>query len=206
MVQKVNYYDILLKFCSERNIPVIEISEDEYYWGIIKYVILQIYDENIARLIYFKLTHDNISNMLLDGEDFEDPTKNILFLLSSMIGNPVALYYSNLTCCASTTQDLSDFVFEKNVEKYKPDIVPIIKDVDLLYHESTFLHELKDLAVYTGHTTAKEAGMIAKQANVKKLILGHFSNRYNDLSVFLNEACENFPETYLPEQLEAVKI
>ena len=123
MVQKVNYYDILLKFCSERNIPVIEISEDEYYWGIIKYVILQIYDENIARLIYFKLTHDNISNMLLDGEDFEDPTKNILFLLSSMIGNPVALYYSNLTCCASTTQDLSDFVFEKNVEKYKPDIV-----------------------------------------------------------------------------------
>ena len=123
MVQKVNYYDILLKFCSERNIPVIEILEDEYYWGIIKYVILQIYDENIARLIYFKLTHDNISNMLLDGEDFEDPTKNILFLLSSMIGNPVALYYSNLTCCASTTQDLSDFVFEKNVEKYKPDIV-----------------------------------------------------------------------------------
>lgn len=123
MVQKVNYYDILLKFCSERNIPVIEISEDEYYWGIIKYVILQIYDENIARLIYFKLTHDNISNMLLDGEDFEDPTKNILFLLSSMIDNPVALYYSNLTCCASTTQDLSDFVFEKNVEKYKPDIV-----------------------------------------------------------------------------------
>lgn len=123
MVQKVNYYDILLKFCSERNIPVIEISEDEYYWGIIKYVILQIYDENIARLIYFKLTHDNIFNMLLDGENFEDPTKNILFLLSSMIGNPVALYYSNLTCCASTTQDLSDFVFEKNVEKYKPDIV-----------------------------------------------------------------------------------
>ena len=60
--------------------------------------------------------------MLLDGEDFEDPTKNILFLLSSMIDNPVALYYSNLTCCASTTQDLSDFVFEKNVEKYKPDL------------------------------------------------------------------------------------
>ena len=123
MVQKVNYYDILLKFCSERNIPVIEIPEIEYYWGIIKYVILQIYDENIARLIYFKLTHDNISNILLNGKNFEDTMKSILFLLSSMIGNPVALYYSNLTCCASTTQDLSDFVFEKNVEKYKPNII-----------------------------------------------------------------------------------
>ena len=102
---------------------MIEIPEIEYYWGIIKYVILQIYDENIARLIYFKLTHDNISNILLNGKNFEDTMKSILFLLSSMIGNPVALYYSNLTCCASTTQDLSDFVFEKNVEKYKPNII-----------------------------------------------------------------------------------
>ena len=56
MVQKVNYYDILLKFCSERNIPVIEISEDEYYWGYYKNMfILQIYDENIARLILFQI-------------------------------------------------------------------------------------------------------------------------------------------------------
>ena len=62
------------------------------------------------------------------------------------------------------------------------------------------------MADYTGHTTALEAAKIARKANVKKLILGHFSNRYNDLSVFLNEACEIFPETYLPEQLEAVKI
>ncbi|MBT9803549.1 PucR family transcriptional regulator [Blautia sp. MCC269] len=123
IVQKVDYYTILLKFCSEREIPVIEIPEIEYYWGIIKYVILQIYDENIAWLIYFKLTHDNISNILLNGKNFEDTMKSILFLLSSMIGNPVALYYSNLTCCASTTQDLSDFVFEKNVEKYKPNII-----------------------------------------------------------------------------------
>ena len=90
--------------------------------------------------------------------------------------------------------------------KYKPNIVPIIKEVDLLYHEATFLHDLKKMADYTGHSTALEAAKIARKANVKKLILGHFSNRYNDLSVFLNEACEIFPETYLPEQLEAVKI
>ena len=62
------------------------------------------------------------------------------------------------------------------------------------------------MADYTGHSTALEAAKIARKANVKKLILGHFSNRYNDLSVFLNEACEIFPETYLPKQLEAVKI
>ena len=90
--------------------------------------------------------------------------------------------------------------------RYLESIIPIIKNVDVLYHEATFLHDLKKMADYTGHTTALEAAKIAKKANVKKFILGHFSNRYNDLSVFLNEACEIFPETYLPEQLEAVKI
>ena len=90
--------------------------------------------------------------------------------------------------------------------RYLESIIPIIKNVDVLYHEATFLHDLKEMADYTGHTTALEAAKIARKANVKKLILGHFSNRYNDLSVFLNEACEIFPETYLPEQLEAVKI
>ena len=90
--------------------------------------------------------------------------------------------------------------------RYLESMIPIIKNVDVLYHESTFLHDLKKMADYTGHTTALEAAKIARKANVKKLILGHFSNRYHDLSVFLNEACEIFPETYLPEQLEAVKI
>ena len=90
--------------------------------------------------------------------------------------------------------------------RYLESMIPIIKNVDVLYHEATFLHDLKKMADYTGHTTALEAAKIARKANVKKLILGHFSNRYHDLSVFLNEACEIFPETYLPEQLEAVKI
>ena len=90
--------------------------------------------------------------------------------------------------------------------RYLESIIPIIKNVDVLYHEATFLHDLKKMADYTGHTTALEAAKIASKANVKKLILGHFSNRYHDLSVFLNEACEIFPETHLPKQLEAVKI
>ena len=90
--------------------------------------------------------------------------------------------------------------------RYLESIIPIIKNVDVLYHEATFLHDLKKMADYTGHSTALEAAKIARKANVKKLILGHFSNRYHDLSVFLNEACEIFPETYLPKQLEAVKI
>lgn len=90
--------------------------------------------------------------------------------------------------------------------RIKEDIVPLIENVNLLYHESTFLHDLKEMADYTGHSTALEAARIARLANVEKLILGHFSNRYGDLSLFTEEARQIFPNTFLPKALEPVKI
>lgn len=86
--------------------------------------------------------------------------------------------------------------------RFKPDIIPIIQDVDLLYHEATFLEDLKDMANYTGHSTAREAATIAREANVGKLILGHFSNRYKDLNIMLEEALPVFENTVIPKQLE----
>lgn len=71
---------------------------------------------------------------------------------------------------------------------YKPDIAPIIKGVNLLYHESTFLEQHKNLTERTKHSTAKEAAEIAKLANVKQLILGHYSSRYKDINLFKTEA------------------
>ncbi len=76
-------------------------------------------------------------------------------------------------------------------------IIPIIKQVDLLYHEATFADEVKKRAKETGHSTARQAGEIAKRAEVKKLIIGHFSHRYKSLEVLLNEAREEFPNTEL---------
>lgn len=90
--------------------------------------------------------------------------------------------------------------------RYLENVIPIIKNVNVLYHESTFLHDLKEMADYTGHTTALEAAMIARKAEVGKLILGHFSNRYADLTVFTDEARAIFPNTFLPKALEPVKI
>jgi ribonuclease Z len=71
---------------------------------------------------------------------------------------------------------------------FKPNIVPQITGVSLLYHESTFLEEQEHLCKKTKHSTAKQAGIMAKKAQVHKLILGHFSARYKDLSLFEKEA------------------
>ena len=71
---------------------------------------------------------------------------------------------------------------------YKPDNLPQLKDVTFLYHESTFLEAHAKLANPTGHSTAREAGLMAKGANAQYLILGHYSTRYPDLTLFANEA------------------
>lgn len=71
---------------------------------------------------------------------------------------------------------------------FKPDIVPQIAGTTLLYHESTFLEEQEHLCEKTKHSTAKQAGIIAQKAGVQKLILGHFSARYKNLSLFEKEA------------------
>lgn len=81
--------------------------------------------------------------------------------------------------------------------KYNESILPIIKNVDLLYHEATFLKDDEAKASLRFHSTTHEAGIIAKKAQVKKLIIGHFSARYANLNVFLNEVQEVFPHSYV---------
>lgn len=82
---------------------------------------------------------------------------------------------------------------------YDEKIIPLIKDIDLLYHESTFLEDNKDLAQITKHATALEAATIAKMANVKQLILGHYSSRYKDTTLFQEEAKIKFTNSVLAE-------
>jgi ribonuclease Z len=83
---------------------------------------------------------------------------------------------------------------------YDERVINLVKEVDVLYHESTFLHEKLERAIETKHTTAKQAGMVATQANVKKLLIGHFSSRYDDLNVLLDEAKTEFVNTEIAEE------
>ncbi|NLP58186.1 ribonuclease Z [Lutibacter sp. B1] len=89
---------------------------------------------------------------------------------------------------------------------FKPDITPVIFNVNCLYHESTFLKDKENLAESTKHTTAEQAANIAKLAQVKQLILGHFSSRYKDKEKFKEEAQEIFENTILAEEGKVYKI
>lgn len=82
---------------------------------------------------------------------------------------------------------------------YNESIVPIIKNVEVLYHESTFLQKHEKLAQPTKHSTAKQAASIAKQANVGQLILGHYSTRYDSLEAFKEQAQSVFENVNLAE-------
>lgn len=80
---------------------------------------------------------------------------------------------------------------------YNEEVIPVIQNVDVLYHESTFLDSEARLAEKTLHSTAKEAATIALKANVKKLILGHYSTRYDGIELFKKEAETIFPNVLL---------
>jgi len=82
---------------------------------------------------------------------------------------------------------------------YKPSMIPQIKNTTVLYHESTFLEVNKELAAPTKHSTAIQAALIAKEANVKTLILGHFSTRYPSIEMFKEEATTVFEQIELAD-------
>lgn len=89
---------------------------------------------------------------------------------------------------------------------YFPDIINQIKGVDLLFHEATFADSEAVRAKETYHTTAAQAAEIARLAGVKKLLIGHFSARYEDETILLREASAIFPDTMLAAETLCISV
>lgn len=115
---------------------------------------------------------------LQEGSDYVSPLNEII--KNDLLTTP-GQHSSSYAYCADTGY------FEQITEK--------ITDVDLLYHESTYLHALEEKASERFHSTSKQAATIAKKANAKKLLLGHFSSMYENIDDFRAEACEIFENT-----------
>ena len=89
---------------------------------------------------------------------------------------------------------------------YHEPIIPIIRNCDLLYHEATFMEDKAADARAKFHSTAREAATIAQKANVRKLVIGHFSARYKEVESLLGEARAVFPETVLGEDGMRIEV
>jgi len=89
---------------------------------------------------------------------------------------------------------------------YSESIIPFIQNCDLLFHEATFMQDKSSAAKEKMHSTTIEAATIAEKSHAKKLIIGHFSARYDDLQPLLVEARTVFPETYLAEEGSVFQI
>lgn len=89
---------------------------------------------------------------------------------------------------------------------FRPENKRIIEGVDLLFHEATFGNDNVQRAKETFHTTAHQAAILASEANVKQLLIGHFSARYENESILLEEAKEIFPNTLLAKENMKIKL
>jgi ribonuclease Z len=134
---------------------------------------------DLERLRNFDIS-PSFFNRLKNGEDYvsEDGTviKNDVLTQAAEPGRVYAF-------CADT--------------KYDESIIPHIRNADMIYHETTYLDNLRQRAEDRFHSTSKQAAELALKAGVKKLLIGHFSSKYDTLEEFELEAREVFPNTEL---------
>lgn len=135
------------------------------------------------KLLKTKMPIEAIISMR-EGKDFADADGNVLYTVEEYTFPPKQ---SKKYCYCSDT------VFD-------PGLVDYVREVDLLYHEATFGDDETERARTTFHSTSRQAASIAMKANVGKLLLGHYSSRYKDLSPILDQAKQVFGNTFLSEE------
>ncbi len=148
----------------------------------------KMYSLNKTQLTYYKIPVAQFQE-IRKGNDavLEDGTIIPASRLTN--GRPIARQYA---FCSDT--------------RYSESVIEAVRGVDLLYHEATFLHELLQRAEQTFHTTAREAGEVAAKADVRQLLIGHFSVRYTDVNVLLEECKQFFNNTLCAEEGTIVSI
>ena len=164
------------------NIECFKVNHRIECWGFLfreKKNIRKIIPHQVKKYDVPKSFYENLHQ----GEDFINDKQEIIKndLLTIPVEPPKAYAY-----CADTA--FYDPIAEK------------IKEVDLVYHESTYLEEHSKKAADRFHSTSKQAATIAKKALAKKLLLGHFSSMYEKLDQFKEEACEIFENTEIAEE------
>lgn len=121
-------FETLLRFCNEHSIPVLEIPQDFSYWPVIKYLLLHVFDMEIAKAVYSKMTRDEFNCLFPEETSESRSLENLFDKAGRIFGNPIALYNEDLHYMYSSTSDLStsdksDLIIIDDNEKYVPNII-----------------------------------------------------------------------------------
>ena len=116
-------FETLLFFCNEHSIPVLEIPQDFNYWSIIKYLLLQVFNIEIAKAVYSKMTRDEFNRLFPEGTSDYRSLENLFDRAGRILGNPIALYDEDFHYMYSGTSEESDLIIADGYEKYVPNII-----------------------------------------------------------------------------------
>ena len=179
---------------------------------------IKILDNNQFSIYAFPLKHSIYTNGFLIKEKEK---KRKLILEKTLEKNIDKIYYNKLTKKENVINNDGVEIDYKDVTKpgekpkafaycsdtaYFDELINYIKGVDLLYCETTFLEKDKDKAELTLHSTSTDAATLAKKGRVKKLLIGHFSSRYDDNNDFITEAASIFENVIISEEGKKIDV
>ena len=116
-------FETLLLFCNEHSIPVLEIPQDFNYWPIIKYLLSQVFNTEISKAVYSKMTRDEFNRLFPEGTSEYRSLENLFDRAGRILGNPIALYDEDFHYMYSGTSEESDLIIADGYEKYVPNII-----------------------------------------------------------------------------------
>ena len=179
---------------------------------------IKILDNNQFSIYAFPLKHSVYTNGFLIREKEK---KRKLILEKALENNIDKIYFNKLTKRENVINndgvEINYMDVTKPAEKpkafaycsdtaYFDELINYIKGVDLLYCETTFLKKDKDKAALTLHSTTLDAATLAKKGRVKKLLIGHFSSRYDDDNVFNTEVASIFENVIISEEGKKIEV
>lgn len=179
---------------------------------------INIFENNQFSIYAFPLKHSIYTNGFLIKEKEK---KRKLILEKALEKNIDKIYYNKLTKKENVINNDGVEIDYKDVTKpgekpkafaycsdtaYFDELINYIKGVDLLYCETTFLEKDKDKAELTLHSTSTDAATLAKKGRVKKLLIGHFSSRYDDNNDFITEAASIFENVIISEEGKKIDV
>ena len=179
---------------------------------------INILENNQFSIYAFPLKHSIYTNGFLIKEKEK---KRKLILEKALEKNIDKIYYNKLTKKENVINNDGVEIDYKDVTKpgekpkafaycsdtaYFDELINYIKGVDLLYCETTFLEKDKDKAGLTLHSTSTDAATLAKKGRVKKLLIGHFSSRYDDNNDFITEVASIFENVIISEEGKKIDV